>query len=113
VTLAGFGGSFYHPAATAMVARLYPIGTGRALGFVGIGASIGFFIGPVYAGWRAGGLEATLGAAAWRQPVLELGLLGVVGALLFAWLAEDEPAPPARSAETRAQPEKMFPGPAL
>src|ERR1043165_7322097 len=24
VALAGFGGSFYHPAATAMVARLYP-----------------------------------------------------------------------------------------
>src|SRR5690242_669539 len=37
VLLTGVGGSFYHPAATAMVARLYPVGTGKALGLVGIG----------------------------------------------------------------------------
>jgi FSR family fosmidomycin resistance protein-like MFS transporter len=40
VFLSGLGGSFFHPAATAMVARLYPVGTGRALGLIGIGASI-------------------------------------------------------------------------
>src|SRR5882724_1927080 len=72
VTLAGFGGSFYHPAATAMVARLYPVGTGRALGLVAIGASAGFFAGPLYTGWRAGSLDQVLGAIAWRRPVLEL-----------------------------------------
>jgi len=64
VVVAGFGGSFFHPAATAMIARLFPVGTGRALGFLGIGASIGFFIGPIYTGWRAE-------TAGWRAPVLE------------------------------------------
>lgn len=113
VALAGFGGSFYHPAATAMVARLYPIGTGKALGVVGIGASVGFFIGPIYTGWRAGGLEAALGPAAWRQPVLELGALGIVGALLFIWLADEESTAPAKPTEAMAHPEKMFPTPAL
>ena len=37
MVLTGFGGSFFHPAATAMVARLYPVKTGRALGLIGIG----------------------------------------------------------------------------
>ena len=88
--VAGVGGSFYHPAATAMVARLFPANTGKALGLVGIGASVGFFAGPLFAGWRAASLMPSQGAAAWRQPVLELGLLGIVAAGLFAWLAKDE-----------------------
>src|SRR5206468_10727849 len=32
VAVAGFGGSFFHPAATALVAQLFPRNTGRALG---------------------------------------------------------------------------------
>lgn len=108
VILAGIGGSFYHPAATAMVARLYPVNTGRALGMIGIGASVGFFSGPLYAGWRAGALEAAQGVAAWRVPVLELGIAGMVAAAVFAWLAEDEKAAPA--AETpHARSAKLFP----
>jgi len=66
VVVAGIGGSFYHPAATAMIARLFPQNTGKALGLVGIGAGAGFFIGPIYTGWRAGMLEPILGPAAWR-----------------------------------------------
>src|SRR6516225_4099836 len=77
VIVAGLGGSFYHPAATAMIARLFPESTGKALGLVGIGSGAGFFLGPIYAGWRAGTLEPVLGPAAWRRPVLELGLLGI------------------------------------
>src|SRR5436190_3629416 len=50
MVIAGFGGSFFHPAATALVVRLFPVGTGRALGLIGIGAAVGFFIGPLYAG---------------------------------------------------------------
>ncbi len=84
VALAGLGGCAYHPAATALVASLFPAKTGRALGLLGIGASVGFFAGPLYAGWRA----ATAG---WRAPVLELGLLGILGAIAFAWLADDDP----------------------
>jgi MFS family permease len=86
--IAGLGGSFYHPSATAMVARLFPSSKGRALGLVGVGASVGFFAGPLYTGWRAQALEAALGAAAWRRPVMELGVLGILGAVLFAWLAQ-------------------------
>lgn len=98
--LAGVGGSFYHPAATALIAQLFPEARGRALGLVGIGASFGFFFGPIYTGWRA------VNAANWRTPILELGLLGVVAAAMFAWLAEDSPRITTRC-EQRKQP--MFP----
>ena len=108
--VSGLGGSFFHPAATAMVARLFPVGTGRALGLIGIGASVGFFIGPVYTGWRAE-------SAGWRAPVLELGLFGIVVAILFLWLADEEkPAVPSELAAVAPQPVEappLFPTPAL
>jgi MFS family permease len=85
VVIAGLGGSFYHPAATALVAQLFPNSAGRALGLVGIGSSAGFFLAPLYSGWRAA-------QAGWRAPVLELGLAGLAGTLLFFWLAEDAPS---------------------
>jgi FSR family fosmidomycin resistance protein-like MFS transporter len=122
VIIAGVGGSFYHPAATAMVARLFPNNTGRALGLVGVGASVGFFIGPLFSGWRAGMLEATRGPAAWRTPVLELGLAGLVVAALFAWLAKDERLAMVvqgdgdggvAATHASVQPEKLFPTAAL
>lgn len=84
--LAGLGGSFYHPAATALIARLFPQGTGRALGLVAIGASIGYFIGPIYTGWRA---EVT---GNWRAPVIEVGVFGIVFAAIFYWLCDEERA---------------------
>jgi MFS transporter, FSR family, fosmidomycin resistance protein len=88
VVIAGIGGSCFHPAATALVARLYPEATGRALGLIGIGAGAGFFAGPIYAGWRA------TQTGEWRTPVLEFGVAGIVAAVAFAWLAEGEaPAP--------------------
>jgi FSR family fosmidomycin resistance protein-like MFS transporter len=85
IMVSGIGGSTFHPAATAMIARLFPINTGRALGLLGMGASVGFFVSPIYAGWRAE-------MSGWRTPVLELGLLGVTAAGVFAWLADEEPA---------------------
>lgn len=112
VVLAGAGGSFFHPAATAMIARMFPVNTGRALGLLGIGASVGFFSGPIYSGWRANALFATLGAAAWRRPVLELGVLGMVAAGLFYWLADDEAPVPAH-AKAHGASVKMFPNAAL
>ena len=105
LAVAGFGGSFYHPAATAMVARLYPVGTGKALGLVAIGASAGFFIGPIYSGWRGE-------VAGWRAPVFELGVLGILCAGVFAWLAEERATPNAMVANARSA-EKLFPTPAL
>lgn len=88
VIVAGLGGSFFHPAATSMISHLFPDRKGRALGLVGIGASVGFFVGSIYSGWRAQ-------QAGWRTPVLELGLAGLVTAAVFARLAEDDPASPA------------------
>jgi FSR family fosmidomycin resistance protein-like MFS transporter len=84
VVLSGLGGSFYHPAATALIARLYPVGTGRALGLVAIGASIGYFVGPIYTGWRA---EMS---GNWRSPVIELGIFGVIVAGIFYWLCDED-----------------------
>ena len=105
VMISGLGGSFFHPAATSMVARLFPLNTGKALGLVGVGASIGFFIGPLYSGWRAE-------SAGWRAPVLELGILGILMAGLFAWLAQEEPARD-RSVKRVIAGEKLFASPAL
>jgi FSR family fosmidomycin resistance protein-like MFS transporter len=112
VIVAGVGGSCFHPAATAMIVRLFPNQAGRALGFIGMGASVGFFIGPIYAGWRAGALEPVLGAAAWRRPILEFGLLGIAVAGLFAWLATDDKI--VTPVKTETQPKQtMFPTAAL
>ena len=103
--LAGLGGSFYHPAATSLIARLFPEAPGKALGKAGMGASIGFFIAPIYAGWRAQ-------AAGWRAPVFELGLFGLIGAGLFLWFAHDH-ATPLREAKPNAPKEKLFPSASL
>jgi FSR family fosmidomycin resistance protein-like MFS transporter len=103
--LAGLGGSFYHPAATALVARLFPEAKGRALGFVGIGASFGFFAGPLYSGWRVGS------SGSWRIPICELGVFGLLAAGLFAWLAHDDrkAAPSAEIEQIQPSGAQLFP----
>lgn len=100
VVVAGLGGSFFHPAATALVARLYPVGKGKALGLVAIGASVGFFIGPLYAGWRA------VATGGWRAPVLELGVYGVVAAFLFLWLGDEHGG--SKPVKGAVPPQRMF-----
>lgn len=106
VILSGLGGSFFHPAATSLVARMYPKGRGKALGLVAIGASAGFFVGPLYSGWRA----AVTGN--WRTPILELGLLGIFAAVLFFVFAREE-APRKKEPDHIRPPEKMFPNATL
>jgi MFS transporter, FSR family, fosmidomycin resistance protein len=100
VIAAGLGGSFYHPAATGLVVRLFPDKPGRSLGLTAIGASVGFFVGPMYAGWRAQ-------ADGWRAPVLELGLAGLAMAAAFWWLADEATA---RRAERAPAGTRLFPG---
>jgi MFS family permease len=106
VALSGFGGSFYHPAATALVARIYPTRTGWALGMVAIGASAGFFFSPIYSGWRG---DVTNN---WRYPVVELGALGIIFSAIFYWLAEEEPGGPVARVAKKAK-DKLFPTSAL
>ena len=103
--ISGVGGSAFHPAATALIARLYPGATGRAFGLLGIGASAGFFLGPVYAGWRGA-------QAGWRAPVLELGILGLLTAAIFYFLADEEPAGHSTPVEHKPS-ERLFPTGAL
>lgn len=100
--LAGLGGSFFHPSATPLVAHLFPEARGRALGLVGIGASAGFFLGPFYSGWRV------MASGNWRAPILELGIAGVVMALLFLWLADEDPAITAGIREPAPQSRKFL-----
>jgi MFS family permease len=102
--VSGVGGSAFHPAATALVARLFPDATGKAFGLLGIGASAGFFLGPLYAGWRGA-------AAGWRAPVLEIGIFGVISAVLFYFLADEEPAH--STAHTEKPSQQLFPTAAL
>lgn len=112
VIIAGIGGSSYHPAATAMIARLFPQNTGRALGIVGAGSGLGFFLGPLYTGWRAATLEPLLGPAAWRQPILEIGVAGIIAAGLFAWFAREETIVAGHEKKEMSA-GKLFPTPAL
>lgn len=112
VIIAGIGGSSYHPAATAMIARSFPRNTGRALGLVGAGSGLGFFLGPLYTGWRAAAMEPSLGAAAWRRPILEIGIAGVVAAGLFAWLAREETVVAGHD-KKEVPASRLFPTPAL
>src|SRR5688572_24251073 len=51
--LAGIFGTLFHPAANALATAHYPKSPGMAIGVLGMGAGIGFFAGPQYAGWRA------------------------------------------------------------
>ncbi|MBI3920395.1 MAG: MFS transporter [Armatimonadetes bacterium] len=90
---AGIAGGFYHPAASGLVFGLYPKSKGKAVGLAGTGAAFGFFLGPAYAGWRGQ-------IAGWRAPCLELGLAGMVVAILFAFLAREVPIVPISSEQT-------------
>jgi hypothetical protein len=63
-----------------------------AIGLLGIGSGIGFFIGPQYSGWRAQvanwswrGFEI----AQWQKPCIELGIAGFVVGALFLIIAKD------------------------
>ena len=83
VVVAGFGGGCYHPAATSLIAQSYPNEQGKAFGLVGIGANVGFLFVPAYAGWRLDRGVLEQGVAAWRWPVVELGGLAIMVALVF------------------------------
>src|SRR5262249_48338187 len=102
---AGFGGSFFHPAATALIARLFPEGTGKAFGLLGIGASAGFFLGPLYSGWRAA-------HSVWPRPFFDLGFLGPLSAVAFFFLGDEEPAYERRSHSHEAG-DRLFPSTGL
>src|SRR3954463_1888477 len=81
---AGLFGALFHPCANALVSAHYPKSPGLAIGFLGIGAGVGFFVGPQYAGWRAQAAGWHLGAVAdWQRPLLEIGAAGLAAGIAF------------------------------
>jgi MFS family permease len=88
----GLAGTLFHPAANALTTAHFPKSPGMAIGLLGIGSGLGFFIGPQYAGWRA--VHATwhfASVAGWQKPCVELGAVGLGFGLLFLLLAREAP----------------------
>ncbi|HMB94692.1 MAG TPA: MFS transporter, partial [Tepidisphaeraceae bacterium] len=92
--IGGIFGTLFHPAANALVPAHYPRSPGMAIGLLGIGSGLGFFFGPQYAGWRAQSAHWHLmNVADWQRPCIELGIMGVVIAIVFLIFArEAEPS---------------------
>jgi MFS family permease len=87
---AGLFGALFHPCANALVSAHYPKSPGLAIGFLGIGAGIGFFVGPQYAGWRALGAGWHWHSVAdWQRPLLEMGAVGLVTGVIFLFVAKE------------------------
>jgi MFS family permease len=80
--LGGLAGTLFHPAANALSTAHYPKSPGMAIGVVSIGAAMGFFAGPLYAGWRGG-------TAGWQTPLVEAGLFGVAFGVAFLFVAKE------------------------
>jgi MFS family permease len=80
--LAGLAGTLFHPSANALSTAHYPKSPGMAIGILSIGAAIGFFAGPRYAGWRAQ-------TAGWQSPLVEAGVVGVVFGFVFLLVAQE------------------------
>jgi MFS family permease len=86
--LAGLFGTLFHPSANALVCGLFPRNPGMAIGWLGIGSGLGFFIGPQFAGWRAAHASWQIGSISqWQKPCIELGLLGILFGCFFLMVA--------------------------
>lgn len=93
--LAGIAGTLFHPAANALSTAHYPRSPGMAIGVLSIGAGIGFFAGPRFAGWRAE-------AAGWQAPLVEAGAVGIAFGVLFLLVAREVRAPRPRAGAGKA-----------
>jgi MFS family permease len=106
---AGLFGALFHPCANALVSAHYPKSPGVAIGFLGIGAGVGFFVGPQYAGWRAQAAGWHWGHVGdWQRPLLEMGALGLATGIAFLFVAK-EAEPRARLPWRRRHPANARP----
>jgi MFS family permease len=93
VALAVAGGAFgsvFHPAANSLAPAHYPKSPGMAIGILGAGSGMGFFLGPQFSGMRA--RAATwhfMNVASWQKPCIELGIAGLILGLIFLPLGYD------------------------
>src|SRR5205823_5875892 len=61
-----------------------------AIGLVGVGSGLGFYLGPKFSGWRAESAHwQFFNVARWQRPLIELGIAGMVCALLFLIVASE------------------------
>ena len=98
--LAGIGGGTYHPVANAMISNLFKGMVGRAFGFIGMGASMGLFVGPLLSGL----IGHQFG---WRVSCLSFGIFGCLAAAGFSIIMPDEEAFQSKE-ETRSMPLKSL-----
>ena len=91
--LAGVFGALFHPAGAALAPAHYPKHPGLAIGILGAGSGLGFFIGPQFAGWRAQTATWNAGSAIanWQVPCIEMGLIGLLFGILFLVIASEVP----------------------
>jgi MFS family permease len=88
--IAGIFGALFHPAANALVPAHYPKSPGMAIGFLGMGSGLGFFLGPQYAGWRAQNADWYFASVAnWQRPLVEAGLAGLILGIIFLLVARE------------------------
>jgi len=97
VAMAGIGASAYHPGGTALTAKSFPKGRGKAMGLsIGSGPA-GSMIGPLLLG--------IFGAAmGWRGALMALAVPGSAIAILFwRFVAEPKPSPGGASPDRAAR----------
>lgn len=86
--MGGLFGTIFHPTANSLIPAHYPRNPGMAIGLLGVGSGLGFYIGPKFTGWRAE--TAHWGHfAAWQRPLVEMGAAGIVCALLYLIFARE------------------------
>ncbi len=87
---AGFCGTFFHPSAGALTTAHYPKNPGMAVGWMGIGSGLGFYLGPQFGGWRASTAHWQFDHVSnWQRPCIELGLIGAVVGVIFLLVAKE------------------------
>ncbi len=94
--LGGLGGGTYHPVGNALISNLFRGSVGRAFGIVGMGASLGLFLGP----FASGLLGEQFG---WRVSCAVFAVFGTAVAVAFGIIMpEEERRPPADLETPRA-----------
>ncbi len=108
----GAFGTIFHPAANALAPAHFPKSPGMAIGLLGIGSGMGFFIGPQYAGWCADSATWHFGQVAnWQRPCVEMGIAGLVWGVAFLLFADE--APDRRERNARRDQEQKSHGPPI
>ena len=100
----GFGQPFYYPSSTSLISQLHADSKATALSLLQLGMYGGVIGCSWLAGWFAG-----LGTEGWRLPFRALGMLGLLWALVLAFLLKNTKSNSDNSASLRLCVEKTEP----